>query len=151
MVSMDSTNIREVRCQGVILRKDDILILGHYNRIRKQDFWLLPGGGKELEETEEECLVREIKEETNLAVEIIQVLFDEVKDNWGYHRYITYLCRALPGNAEKIGDESNGNKIITELIWLSLKEECPQYLEVEQFNPSFCAIKEKLMELQYLS
>jgi hypothetical protein len=47
---------RLVRCQGVILKDDSILILEHFNSIRNEKFWLLPGGGMELGESEEECI-----------------------------------------------------------------------------------------------
>ena len=141
---------REVRCQGVILKNDAILILGHYNKIRNESFWLLPGGEKEVGETEDECLIREIKEETNLDVVIKQVLFNEVINNWGYHRYITYLCIPLSGSIEKIGNETNKHKIITEIIWQPLKEESPEYLNKAQFTPSFKQIKEKLTELNFI-
>lgn len=82
---------RLVRCQGVVLKKDSILILEHFNNIRNEKFWLLPGGGMELGESEEECLHRELKEETNLDVEINQVLFDGIKYGLDYKRYVTFL------------------------------------------------------------
>ena len=147
---MDITKSREVRCQAIVLKHNSILIIEHYNSMKHQTFCLLPGGGKEIGETEDACILRELKEETNLDVEIIQVLFDEVIHQWGYERYKTYLCIPKPDSIEKIGQESNHNKQITKLIWQPLNEECPEFLSYEQFCPSLTRIKEVLKQLSYL-
>ena len=52
-------HIREA-CRAVILDGDNIL-LSHET---KHDVWMLPGGGKEIDETDEECVIREVSEET---------------------------------------------------------------------------------------
>lgn len=52
-------NIREA-CRAIIFDNDKIL-LSHET---KHDVWMLPGGGKEMGETDEECVIREVGEET---------------------------------------------------------------------------------------
>ena len=62
--------MRKIRSQGVILLEDKVLIARHYNYKNNEEFWLLPGGSLKENETSEEALIREIKEETNLDIEL---------------------------------------------------------------------------------
>ena len=61
--------------------------------------WSIPGGGVELGETLEECVVREIREETGLEIEVgpvVEVLDRITRDEDGRVHYhfvvIDYLC-----------------------------------------------------------
>lgn len=150
-ICMLKSKKRLVRCQGVILKNDSILILEHFNSIRNEVFWLLPGGGMELNESEEECLRRELKEETNLDVEINKVLFDDIKYGLDYKRYVTFLCTPLAGSIEKVGKESNEYKKITKLSWFPINDEVSwsKIQNKEQFYPSLKQIKDKIVKLKY--
>ncbi len=139
---------RKVRCQGVIIRDNQVLVLRQYNERRKEEYWLLPGGGSEENESEADCIKREMKEETNLEVEIIDVLFDEKgtgKDV--YERYVTFLCAPLKNSIEKIGKETGKDRKILDFVWLSLdnQDTWNEYVLNEQFFPSMKHIKDKLM------
>jgi ADP-ribose pyrophosphatase YjhB (NUDIX family) len=67
--------------------------------------WVVPGGTVELGETLEQALVREMREETRLAVEPVEVLtvFDRIDrdgDEVAYHYVIVdFLCRWVAGEA----------------------------------------------------
>jgi ADP-ribose pyrophosphatase YjhB (NUDIX family) len=71
---------------------------------------VVPGGTVELGETLEEALVREMSEETGLAVEPLEVLtvFDRIEREGPrvlYHYVIVdYLCRWLSGQAAAASD-----------------------------------------------
>ncbi len=72
---------RRTRYQGAIIKDHHILLLkqcvfppGQERRI----FWLFPGGGLESGETEEQCVKREMKEETHLSVRVVSLLADEL-------------------------------------------------------------------------
>jgi len=52
---------------GFIFKEDKVLLIHH----KKLNKWLPPGGHINKDETPDEALIREIKEETNLDVEII--------------------------------------------------------------------------------
>jgi ADP-ribose pyrophosphatase YjhB (NUDIX family) len=52
---------------AIILDEQDRVLLCHR---RDYDLWNLPGGGVELNETPWECVIREVKEETGLDVEV---------------------------------------------------------------------------------
>lgn len=141
---------REVRCQGVILKGNRILALRQFNDLRQEEYWMLPGGGLENQETIEECIIREVKEETNLDVEIKDILFDTPGTGIDvYKRHVTFLCEVKDGSFEKIGKETDSHRRILELVWCSLEDEenWNEYLLREQFHPSMKCIKRKLIDI----
>ncbi|MBN1347820.1 NUDIX hydrolase [candidate division KSB1 bacterium] len=64
-----------IRVCGVVIRHQKVLMVHH--RHNGREYWTLPGGAVELNETPEEAVVREIKEETGLNVAVMRPLFDE--------------------------------------------------------------------------
>jgi ADP-ribose pyrophosphatase YjhB (NUDIX family) len=129
---------RVVRCQAVILKENKILVLRQYNYNRNEEYWMLPGGGLE-------------EEETNLEVEIKEVLFDEAEDGRDvYLRYVTFLCVPKPGSIEMLGSETVSYRKILELVWVPIKDEMQwnEYLLKNQFYPSMKSIKDRLIKLK---
>ena len=59
---------RHTRYQGAIVRDHQILLLRQRIFSSGRIVWLFPGGGIEADETEEDCVKREMKGETNLDV-----------------------------------------------------------------------------------
>jgi ADP-ribose pyrophosphatase YjhB (NUDIX family) len=72
--------------------------------------WVVPGGTVELGEPLDEALVREMREETGLEVEPLELLtvFDRIQRDGArvlYHYVvIDYLCRWLSGEARAASD-----------------------------------------------
>ncbi|MFC4855745.1 NUDIX hydrolase [Actinophytocola glycyrrhizae] len=64
-----------VSVKGVVLHEDKVLLLKN-----PRDEWELPGGRLEIGETPEQCVAREIAEETGWRVHVGPVL-----DTWLYH------------------------------------------------------------------
>lgn len=64
-----------VSIKGVVVHANKVLLLKN-----TRDEWELPGGRLELGETPEECVAREIEEETGWRVEVGPIL-----DTWLYH------------------------------------------------------------------
>jgi 8-oxo-dGTP pyrophosphatase MutT (NUDIX family) len=96
---------RDTRYQGAILRGDKILLIKHTEHEGGRSYWLLPGGGIETGETEEDCVVREMLEETSLKVKVRRLLIDEAGLPRGiYQRMKTYLCDS-PGGEPRPGYE----------------------------------------------
>ncbi len=58
-----------VRITAVVFYNGKLVIVRHENK-KFGDYYLLPGGGWEHKESIEECVVREVKEETGLDVEV---------------------------------------------------------------------------------
>ena len=114
---------RIVRYQGVVIRDDHILLVKHREHATGRSYWVIPGGGREDNETEEACLQREILEETHLVVTIERLLFDEAAPTGGYQCLKTYLCNisigdALPGYEPET--EAAQRYAITEVGWFDL-------------------------------
>jgi 8-oxo-dGTP diphosphatase len=62
---------RYTRYQGAIVRNHSILLIRQRENESGRSYWILPGGGIEPGETEEDCVRREMKEETNLDVRVV--------------------------------------------------------------------------------
>lgn len=77
-------------CRGIV--KDGNRILLSYETVTDQ--WMLPGGGAEEGESDRECCIREISEETGVIVDPSDCLLeiDEYYDNLRFvNRY--FICR----------------------------------------------------------
>jgi len=60
--------------------------------------WELPGGTLEARETARQAVVREVREETGLDVELIAHVGDWVRCGFRPHTARVYLCRAIGGH-----------------------------------------------------
>lgn len=120
---------RRIRYQAAILRDDEILLIRHREHADGHTYWLLPGGGIEPGESEIACVQREVREETNLGVEVEGLLLDDLLqyiEDGPYKRYKTYLCRPIAGEASPgYEPEPNAAAIyaIDEVKWFSLFDE----------------------------
>ena len=47
---------RRIRYQGAIVRDDHLLLIKHREHTSGHAYWVIPGGGREEGETEEECV-----------------------------------------------------------------------------------------------
>jgi 8-oxo-dGTP diphosphatase len=74
-------------------------------RKTKHKGYCLPGGHLELYETVEECAVRELLEETNLKIDLKNVvlydIFNVIRQNMNFH-YITFLLVAKYPEAQEV-------------------------------------------------
>ena len=116
---------RITRYQGAIIRDHHILLIKQMEHASGRSYWLLPGGGIEPDETEEDCVQREMWEETGLHVQAQLLLLDELASPGGmYQRRKTYVCQVLDGEARP-GYEPEGEYAtaytFTEVGWFDLR------------------------------
>lgn len=97
-----TTPPRHTRYQAAIMVGSQILLIRHEEHNRGRTYWLLPGGGREEGESEEECVRREMGEETGLVVRVERLLeeHDSTHPNPVYAHYKTYLCTPVSGEAQ---------------------------------------------------
>ena len=114
---------RIIRCQAAIIQNDHLLLLKANDPISSKIFWLIPGGGQEQNETEEECVEREVREETHLSIEVKGLVLDEqAPRNDTYQRLKTYRCRIISGEAcPGIEPEADVEITILEVGWFDLR------------------------------
>ncbi len=87
---------------SALIKNDEGKVLLVYHK--KLNVWIYPGGHIEANETPDEAVVREVKEETGLDVEIIGVraasLNDEEEDVSVLHNPYIILCERIKANEE---------------------------------------------------
>jgi 8-oxo-dGTP pyrophosphatase MutT (NUDIX family) len=129
--------MRHTRYQGAIVQDDKLLLIRYADYREGISFWLIPGGGREADESEFECVVREMLEETNLEVDVERLLLESpAPDVDSYEVDKTYLCRVIGGQAspghEPGEDPAHGT--ISEVGWFDLRSE--QNWEASIFSDS---------------
>ena len=103
-----------------------MLLIMHRKNDSGRSYWVIPGGGIEAGESEEECVQREMQEETNLEVSVERLLIDEPGHPDGvYKRRKTYLCRIISGQASpgyEPEPEAAADYSIAEVRWFDLRD-----------------------------
>jgi 8-oxo-dGTP diphosphatase len=102
-------------CCAIIIKDSLILAVQHGADSRHPYQWEFPGGKVQTDETEEQCIIREIEEELTVKVEIVSRM-EAVEFDYGNKqiRLIPYACRIASG--EIILNEHHALK------WFSLNE-----------------------------
>jgi 8-oxo-dGTP pyrophosphatase MutT (NUDIX family) len=119
--------IRDIRYQAAIIDNGQILLIQHREHTSGRSYWLLPGGGREADETPEQCLIREVREETELTITVARLLLDDPTPSGDvYQRFHTYLCRpstltARPGMEPE--PEAAALYSISAVAWYPLEDE----------------------------
>ena len=97
-LSEDEIEIKVIRVKGLILNSEGKILLAHNNYT-----YQFPGGHKEDDESLDECIIREIKEETGISLDIKEnpflniITYDnnyfdtgkKVENSIYYYRFIT--------------------------------------------------------------
>lgn len=107
---------RKTRVQIAIVKDEQLLLLYHVMPQHNREFWGLPGGGVEENETARQAAVREAKEETGLDIELddFQREYDP-KDNLFYEKIITFIGYPVGGEASVGHDPEEGMTAIVQL------------------------------------
>lgn len=123
---------------GVIINeKEEVLVLRFSKLANSLQKWIFPGGRVDEKEKPMECLEREIKEETNLEVEVIKPIDVAMWGSGEDHRYaVFFLCTIKGNNNLKLSHEHQDYR------WLSFGEE----REVDFHDEAFERIVSKARE-----
>lgn len=108
------------RARAIIVNNDKLVSM--YREFEDRSFYVFPGGGMENDETEEECVIREVYEEFGIMVKPIKKVY--VYENEKSIEYF-YLCEWISGEfgtgeGEEFDINSNKQGVyIPELIEIS--------------------------------
>lgn len=125
---------------AIVLNQNKVLIAQRKEGSNMEFKWEFPGGKMEENETPEQCLIREIKEELNMEIEPIEI-YKVIR-----HRHkdkdillLAYICNFIGGEGRPI--ECN------DFRWIE-KEELDDY----EYTPADITVVEKLrQDKRYLS
>ena len=112
--------MKKIRACAIIINIDKVMLL--WRKINGKAYFVFPGGGKELNETLEEAVVREAFEETSIKVMVDKLLYKIIDEN-NEHNF--YLCSYISGEP-KLGifnehlDKSETNQY--EPMWKNIEE-----------------------------
>ncbi len=82
---------------AVLVEKDGKFLLAERNKKNYYKYWVIPGGGVKFGETIRDAAIREIKEETNLDVNIIKLIgYKEVINVPGDYHSVVFFYLAKP-------------------------------------------------------
>lgn len=123
----ESDNLFNYRVVGVAIHNDSILL----HQAVGDSFWTCPGGRAEFGETAEQTLVREMREELGIDIEVVRLLwFVEnffAYENKRYHEIALYFLMRLPTECQYLIEagpypcQEEGSKLI--FHWFPLRQE----------------------------
>lgn len=104
MIQPAQSSIR-IRVAVILIEHDTVLLVQHQKYGKK--YWLLPGGGVEYGETLESCAIREMKEETNLDIELGDLVLVNESIPPDQHRHVLNLFYwgKIIGGSLKVGKD----------------------------------------------
>ncbi|MBP0725234.1 NUDIX hydrolase [Bacillus sp. RG28] len=104
---------------GICVNEKNEMLMVLQGQPHKKKVWSIPSGGKELNETYEECCIREISEETGYEVGIVKSLFVKEGNSYGFDVIVHYFEVEVVGGECKIQDPDG---LIYEVSWKSVNE-----------------------------
>jgi 8-oxo-dGTP diphosphatase len=111
----EGQKIIDVTCALIINGQNQLLAVQRSSTMSLPLQWELPGGKIEMNETPEDCIIREIQEELSIKIELLKVLESNV------HDYPLITINLIPFISKQIA----GNIILNEHIafrWLNANE-----------------------------
>lgn len=129
-----------VGCGAFIINDQNELLLQQRNKSPEKEYWSIPGGKVEMFETFDQAVKREVKEETGVDIEVIELLgiCDHIVPNEKVHWVSpAYLCKITKGEPTIMEPKKH-----IDMKWFSL-EQLPQNLTITTKNALECYKKYK--------
>lgn len=125
-----------IRATTVLIEKECILLVEQRVTESLERTWSLPGGKVEIGETLQECVIREMKEETGLDVAVDRLLHvcDRIMDD-RHVVHITFSVRRLGGHLRLGAEPEPGANPIRSVKMVSLSA-----LGEHGFSEQFCEL-----------
>lgn len=146
-----TTTKTRVGCRGIVLQGSRMLISHEVNA----DYYLIPGGGLEENETLEACCSREICEETGYVVCPLRQ-FLTIHEYYGDHKFVShyFLCEVTGKAARHLTDSERERGLVPEWIdrdtMLSMYAKYNDFLDVNE-EKSGAYLREYTALTEYLA
>ncbi|WP_439882384.1 NUDIX domain-containing protein [Pontibacter sp. MBLB2868] len=117
-------NLR-VRVCGVCIKNDKLLLVRHGHTLGNDAFWAPPGGGLLFGESMEQCLKREMLEETGLQVKVGRFLFVNEFLQKPLHAIEFFFEVQVAEGSLTTGTDPEAapdQQLIEQVQWLTIKE-----------------------------
>lgn len=115
-------SIINVTC-AIILFDNKILVTQRSEKMKLPLKWEFPGGKLEEDETEEDCIIREIREEINIEIEIVGKLSNSIFDYGSFKvNLIPFVANYIKGEIKLLEHRSYKLLNKTELLDLDWAE-----------------------------
>lgn len=125
-----------VICRSIVLDQETAKILLVRNANAR--FWYLPGGGWEADsESIEECIVREVREETGINVHPVRLMYVQEfrPDNDDIHLELFWFC--YPTGSTTLGEVKDLHGIVEEARWFSREDMAPHAIFPKRLKNQF--------------
>ena len=120
---MEKTNLNPiVRPTGILIENGKILLIKQ--KLKEQQNWSLPGGALEYDETIDQCLMREIREETGIEVKVKDLLYICDRFRCLNHHIvdISFLVERVGGEFELKPFSDRDGEVLCEIKMVAIDE-----------------------------
>jgi len=104
---------------AVCINESGEVLMVKQGKEHEEKRWAVPAGGKEINETFEECCLREVFEETGYEVKITRALFMKTGKSFGIEVNVQYYEVIVIGGEPQIQDPDG---LIYEIAWKKVSE-----------------------------
>ena len=115
-------NLKQIEVVAAVIVKDGTILATQRGYGEFKGKWEFPGGKVENGENLEQAIIREIKEETNADINVIEYINTVEHDYDTFHLTMhTYLCELLNNNPEFVYHDDNTLEH-ENMVWLDLND-----------------------------
>lgn len=114
-----------VRVAGLLIEDAKLLLINLVSPVSKQEIWTPPGGGVQFGESMEEALKREFAEETNLEIEVLELIYINELIELPFHAIEMFYRISRVGGEMELGKDpelKDDEQILKKLRFFSIDE-----------------------------